>query len=102
MMAVCAPRRARDFGRGGRGSGGQFLADPMSPLDILMTIMQDRFEQGDLDGAVAIAKAVAPFVHPKPHGRVVTGTIDTLRDHQLVELCRGGVARAGAAQKATD
>ncbi len=78
------------------------MADPMSPLDILMTIMRQRFDDGDAEGAVAIAKAVAPFVHPKPKERAAHGTIDTLRDHQLVELCRGGVARAGAAQKATD
>jgi hypothetical protein len=72
------------------------LADPTLPLDILMTIMRSRFREGDFDGAAAIAKAVAPFVHPKPRERAVTGRIDMLRDHQLVELCRGGVARAGA------
>ncbi len=74
------------------------MADPLSPLDILMTIMRHRYAEGDFDGAAIIAKAVAPFVHSKPHGRGTIGTIDTLKDHQLVELCQGGVARAGAAQ----
>ncbi len=74
------------------------MVDPGSPLDILLTVMRDRFEKHDFDGAVAIAKAVAPYVHPKASTRAAAGgTIDTLRDHQLVELCRTRVARAGVA-----
>jgi hypothetical protein len=65
--------------------------------------MRDRFESKDYDAAVAIAKAVAPFVHAKPVARAGGGgSLDTLRDHQLVELCRPGAARIGDAPDASD
>lgn len=70
-----------------------------SPLDILMAVMRDRFASKDFDAAVAIAKAVAPFVHPKPRARTVGASIDTLRDQQLVELSRGGDEGTGVTEE---
>jgi len=76
------------------------VSDPTSPLDILLTVMRDRFLSKDYDSAVAIAKAVAPFVHAKPRARgEAGGSIESLRDNQLVELCRSRVARAGVTQE---
>lgn len=68
-----------------------------SPLEILMTVMRDRFDNQDFDGAVAIAKAVAPFVHAKPNARTAPVSLAMLKDEQLVELCPHRVARAGDA-----
>jgi hypothetical protein len=76
------------------------VTDPASPLDILISVMRTHFENQDYDAAVALAKAAAPYVHPKPAAGTGTGRIDTLRDEQLVELCRPRMARAGAAQEA--
>jgi hypothetical protein len=77
----------------------RIVSDQKSPLEILMTVMRDRFAKQEFDSAVAIAKAVAPFVHPKPRAREGGETIAALRDQQLVDICRAGVARAGAAEK---
>ena len=68
------------------------MSDTKSPLDILITVMRDRFDAQDFDAAVAIAKAVAPFVHPKPRAQTAAVTIGSLRDQQLVELCRSRMA----------
>jgi hypothetical protein len=75
------------------------VAGEKSPLEILMIVMRDRFASQDFDSAVAIAKAVAPFVHPKPRPREGGETIATMRDQQLVDICRSGLARTGAAAK---
>ena len=88
-MAVCALRRE------------QIVPDEKSPLDILMAVMRDRFAKQDFAAAVAIAKAVAPFVHPKPRPRTIGASIDTLRDQQLVELCRPRETGAGVTEEDT-
>ncbi len=75
------------------------MPDETTPLDILMAVMRDRFANQDFDAAVAIAKAVAPFVHPKPRARTFGASIDTLRDQQLVELSRGGEGGTGVTEK---
>jgi hypothetical protein len=77
------------------------VSDETTPLDILLAVMRERFASRDFDAAVAIAKAVAPFVHPKPRARTIGASIDTLRDQQLVELCRSGEAGAGASEEDT-
>ena len=77
------------------------MPDEKTPLDILMAVMRDRFAKKDFDAAVAIAKAVAPFVHPKPRARTTGASIDTLRDQQLVELSRRGEDGAGATEEDT-
>jgi hypothetical protein len=76
----------------------RILSDQKSPLDILMTVMRDRFAKQDFDSAVAIAKAVAPFVHPKPRAREGGESIAALRDQQLADICTVGAAREGAAE----
>ena len=37
----------------------------MTPLGVILDIMHRKFEAGDLDGAVAVARIAAPYVHPR-------------------------------------
>ena len=36
-----------------------------SPLHVMLTVMRRKWRDGDEDGAVALAKVAAPYVHPK-------------------------------------
>ena len=36
-----------------------------TPLDILLSTMRRKWSEGDCDGAAAIAKIIAPYVHPR-------------------------------------
>ncbi len=36
-----------------------------SPLFVMLTVMRRKWRDGDEDGAVALAKVAAPYVHPK-------------------------------------
>ena len=36
-----------------------------SPLHVLLTAMRRKWRDGDEEGAVALAKAAAPYVHPR-------------------------------------
>jgi len=40
--------------------------DALTPLQILLTAMREKWAAGDHDGAVAIARAVAPYLHARP------------------------------------
>jgi hypothetical protein len=77
----------------------RIVTEPKMPLDILITVMRDRYEHADIEGAVAIAKAVAPFVHAKPRPRAGAAALGMMRDEQLAELCRPRTARAGASEE---
>ncbi len=37
----------------------------VSPLDVMLTVMERKWQDGDWDGAVQLAKAAAPYVHPR-------------------------------------
>ena len=41
----------------------------MDPLDVLLAAMRRRLAEGDEAGAVALAKAAAPYVHPRAAAR---------------------------------
>lgn len=44
-----------------------------SPLQVMLTVMRRKWRDGDEDGAVTLAKAAAPYVHPKaPASRAAT------------------------------
>ena len=66
-------------------SGEVCLADdgPRQPLDVLMRTMRALFREGRLKEAADIAKAAAPYVHPRAMARGRAGDISTLRDHEL-------------------
>ena len=64
------------------------LADnkPKQPLDVLIRTMRELYDEGRFKEAADIAKAAAPYVHPRAVGRIGVGDIATLRDHELDQL----------------
>jgi len=47
----------------------------MDPLDVLLAAMRRRLAEGDEAGAVALAKAAAPYVHPRATRGVARGIV---------------------------
>jgi hypothetical protein len=41
------------------------MSTPPTPLEVLLAAMQRKWEEGDLDGAAALARAAAPYLHPR-------------------------------------
>jgi hypothetical protein len=41
--------------------------DELTPLSVLLRVMHAKWKEGDWDGAVAIARTAAPYLHPR-HG----------------------------------
>ncbi|WP_158746066.1 hypothetical protein [Acidisphaera sp. L21] len=41
------------------------LASNLTPLAIILDTMRRRYAEGDLDGAVALARIAAPYLHPR-------------------------------------
>ena len=40
-------------------------SDGPSPLDILLAVMRAKWAEGDADGAAELARAAAPYLHPR-------------------------------------
>jgi hypothetical protein len=78
---------------------GGLAEDAPTPLEVLLTTMHLRWQEGKWDEAVALAKAAAPYLHAKAaYGREFR-ELGALRDEQLDELCAhlsgsGGTAAA--------
>ena len=67
-----------------------------SPLAILLAVMRAKWQEGDLDGAVAIARIAAPYVHARRSSiadSLAAGDPARLSDDELERAQR----RAGAA-----
>lgn len=72
-----------------------------SPLHVLLTVMRRKWRDGDEDGAVALAKAAAPYVHPKvPSARPSMDLAQVSDDELDGSGARGreGAADGGAEQ----
>jgi hypothetical protein len=41
------------------------MAEGITPLEVMLSVMRERWEGGDKDGAVLVAKDAAPYIHPK-------------------------------------
>jgi hypothetical protein len=66
------------------------LADESpSPLHVLLTTMHQRWAEGKLDEAAALAKAAAPYLHPRAAAGRGLPDLGSLTDEQLDELCAG-------------
>ena len=55
--------------------------DPLTPLAILLQAMRDKWEAGDHEGAVAIAKVAAPYMHSRQ--RAAPTANSSLEVHRL-------------------
>ena len=71
-----------------------------SPLHVMLTVMRRKWRDGDEDGAVALAKAVAPYVHPKAPAARSSNGLAQVSDNELDEL--DGPGGAGAADGCAD
>lgn len=66
----------------------------LTPLHVLLTAMTRRWDAGDEDGAIALAKAAAPYVHPRAQARA-TPDVQDMDDDELASLA--GTSAAGEA-----
>lgn len=65
-----------------------------SPLLVMLTVMRRKWRDGDEDGAVALAKAVAPYVHPRAPAARLSPELSQVSDDELDEIDGGGGAGA--------
>lgn len=55
----------------------------VSPLHVLLTVMRQRWGAGDKDGAVALAKVAAPYLHGRPQNVRVATSLAEMPDDEL-------------------
>ncbi len=58
-----------------------------TPLHVLLKTMHQRWAEGKLDEAAALAKAAAPYLHPRAAAGRGLPDLGSLTDEQLDELC---------------
>ena len=63
-----------------------------SPLFVLLTVMRQRWEAGDVEGAIALAKVAAPYLHGRAPTVRAPEELAELSDAEL-----GGWGGAGGA-----
>ena len=90
--------------------GGAALreATRVTPLDVLLQVMQVKWQTGDVEGAASLARLTVGYVHGKSRqgGRELAGRdealgVDELSDAQLQEIadCDAEKAHRPAARK---
>jgi hypothetical protein len=75
------------------------MQDDPTPLDIILSTMRHAFAAGQADKAVDLAKAAAPYIHPKATATAAPLDFSTIRDEQLEQMCELGDYRASAANE---
>ncbi|HYZ64789.1 MAG TPA: hypothetical protein VE650_20235 [Acetobacteraceae bacterium] len=65
----------------------------LTPLQILLLVMRQKWSDGDLDGAVALAKIAAPYLHPKVPASRPSADLAGVSDDELDRIERGRGAR---------
>ena len=65
----------------------------LSPLHVLLSVMKRRWDTGDVEGAVALAKVAAPYLHGRAPSARPGGDIAGVPDD---ELDRYGLGFGGA------
>ena len=73
--------------------------DPLTPLDVLLTVMRLRWSEDRVDEAVALAKAAAPYVHAKPASSRGAGTLSILGGDTLDDLCAAAFYEGALAKR---
>ena len=69
-----------------------------TPLEVLLGVMNRRWAAGDEDAAVALAKAAAPYVHPRAQARAITDIAGMDDDELRAMDSRDGVADPAAGE----
>ena len=60
------------------------------PLYVLLAVMRQRWDAGDLDGAVTLAKVAAPYLHGKAPLARPGGDLAGVSDEELEQAGCGG------------
>ena len=61
----------------------------VSPLTVLLTVMRQRWEVDDHDGAVALARLAAPYLHGRAGMSRPSGELAGVPDDELDEWSVG-------------
>jgi hypothetical protein len=56
---------------------------PDTPLELILTEMRRKFRGGDKDGAVALARIAAPYLHPRLPAATPAADLATMPDADL-------------------
>ncbi|HTR17120.1 MAG TPA: hypothetical protein VMI52_08820 [Acetobacteraceae bacterium] len=73
-----------------------------TPLDVLLHAMHRKWDEGDLDGAAALAKVAAPYLHARLPAARPEGDVRAMSDAELDGVCTRGRGSDGAADAADD
>ncbi len=57
--------------------------EAMSPLDVMLTLMRQKWAEEKWDDAAQLAKSAAPFVHPRAAAAPPLRPLSMLRDDEL-------------------
>ena len=101
MMPAIEHRTRRNCGACDIG-GGRVSSDLSTPLDVLLHVMRRHWREGRVEDAVALAKAAAPYLHPRAGGQRGGVNLATIGDDALDDLCSRGDAGEGPAAGNTD
>jgi hypothetical protein len=73
---------------------------PLPPLQILLAVMQQKWEAGDLDAAAKLARVAAPYLHGRcATVRDIASTdLQHLSDAELDRLIRASEDRSGGGE----
>jgi hypothetical protein len=55
----------------------------MSPLDVMLTLMRQKWDNGDQEGAAQLAKSAAPYMHGRVPPEAPKRSLTTLSDEEL-------------------
>ncbi len=58
----------------------------ISPLNLILEIMRERYAAQDYDGAIALAKIAAPYLHPRVSSATSPSDLATMPDADLEQL----------------
>jgi hypothetical protein len=60
----------------------------LSPLTIILSTMRQKYADGDIDGAVALARIAAPYLHPRIPATIPPSDLAAMPDADLDALRR--------------
>ena len=58
----------------------------LSPLELILKTMHERYCRDDIDGAIALARFAAPYLHPRPTPTKIPTDLASMTDAELDAL----------------